>query len=63
MFTYRQTSRVLQEIGIGEHDGDVRFLTESRNKAVLRMRNEKYAIRFLVMAESPKLLHSSAMDL
>jgi len=27
------------------------------------MRNEKYAIWPLVMAESPKLLHSSAMDL
>jgi len=38
-------------------------LTESRVKTVLRMRNEKYAIWPLVMAESPKLLHSSAMDL
>ena len=27
-----------------EHDGDVGFLTGSRNMAVLRMRNEKYAI-------------------
>ena len=62
MFTYRQNSRVL-EIGVGEHDGDARFLTGSRNKAVLRMRNEKYAIWPLVMAESPKLLHRSAMDL
>ena len=63
MFTYRQNSRVSWKIGIGEHDGDVRFLTGSRNKTVLRMRNEKYAIWPLVMAESPKLLHSSAMDL
>ena len=63
MFTYRQNSRVLYEIGVGEHDDDVRFLIGSRNKAVLRMRNEKYAIWPLVMAESPKLLHSSAMDL
>ena len=39
------------------------ILTESRNKTVLRMRNKKYAIWPLVMAESPKLLHSSAMDL
>ena len=54
MFTYRQTSRVLYEIGVGEHDGDVRFLTGSRNKAVLRMRNEKYAIWPIFMAESPK---------
>jgi len=30
--------------GVGEHDGDVRFLTENRNMAVLRMRNEKYEI-------------------
>jgi len=30
--------------------------------AVSRMRNEKYAICPLVMAESPKLLHSSAID-
>ena len=59
----RQNARVLWEIGVEEHDGDVRFLTESRNKAVFRMRNEKYAMWPLVMAESPKLLHSSAMDL
>ena len=36
---------------LGEHDGDVRFLTGSRNKAVLRMRNEKYAIWPLRLAE------------
>jgi len=42
MFTYRQNSRVLKEIGVGEHDGDVRFLTVSRNMAVSsRMHNEK----------------------
>ena len=34
----------LKEIGVGEHDGDVRFLTGSGNTAVSRMRNEKYAI-------------------
>ena len=56
-------SRVSYEIGVGEHEGDVRFLTGSRNMAVSRMRNEKYAIWQLVMAESPKLLHSSVMDL
>ena len=53
----RQNSRVLYEIGVEEHDGDVRFLTGSRNKAVLRMRNEKYAIWPVFMAESPKFLH------
>ena len=39
---------------VQEHDGDVGFLTGSRNMAVLRMRNEKYAIKPLFMAESPK---------
>jgi len=40
----RQNSRVLKEIGVEEHDGDVRFQTGSGNAAVSRMRNEKYAI-------------------
>ena len=31
--------RVLQEIGVEEHDGDVRFFTGSGNTAVSRMRN------------------------
>ena len=31
MFTYRQNSCVLREIRVGEHDGDVRFLTGNRN--------------------------------
>jgi len=53
----RQNSRVLLEIAVGEHDGDVRFLTGSRNKADLRMRNKKYAIWPIFMAESPKFLH------
>ena len=57
MFTYRQNSRVIWEIGVGDHDGDVRFLTGSRNKAVLRMRNEKLAIWPIFMDGSPKFLH------
>jgi len=57
MFTYRQNSRVLQEIGVREHDGDARFLIGSINKAVSRMRNEKYAIWPIFMAKSPKFLH------
>jgi len=57
MFTYRQNSSVIEEIGIKEHDGDVKFLKESRNKAVLCMRNEKYAIWPIFMAESPKFLN------
>ena len=52
-----RNSRVTQEIGVEEHDGDVRFQTGSRNMAVSRMRNEKYAIKRLFMAESPKFSH------
>ena len=40
----RRYSRVLKEIGVEEHDGDVRFYTGSGNAAVSRMRNEKYTI-------------------
>ena len=57
MFTYRQNSRPLWDIKVGEHDGDVIFLTGSSNKADLRMRNEKYVIWPIFMAESPKFLH------
>ena len=53
----RQNSCISLEIGVGEHDSDVRFLTRSRNKAVLRMRNEKYAIWPIFMAESPQFLN------
>ena len=44
MYANHRNCRVLKEIGVGEHDGDVRFFTGSRNTAVSRMRNEKYAI-------------------
>jgi len=44
MYANRRTLRVLLEIGVDEHDDDVRFLTGSGNTAVSRMRNEKYAI-------------------
>jgi len=37
----RQNSCILQEIGVGEDDGYVRFLTGSRNIGISRMRNEK----------------------
>jgi len=40
----RRNSCVLKEIGVGEHDGDVRFSTGTGNTGVSRMRNEKYAI-------------------
>jgi len=44
MYANRRNFRVLEEIGVEEDDGDVRFYTESRNTAVSRMRTEKYAI-------------------
>ena len=47
----------LIEIRVGEHDGIVRILIESRNLTVSRMRNEKYAIWPIRLAESPKFLH------
>ena len=44
MYANRRNFRVLMEIGIEEHEGDVRFSTGSGNTVVSRMRNEKYAI-------------------
>jgi len=44
MFANRRNSRVMQEISVEEHDGDIRFQTGSRNKAVSHMCSEKYAI-------------------
>ena len=52
-----RNSCVIWEIGVEEHDGDVRFQTGSRNLAVSRMRSKKYAIKRLFMAESPKFPH------
>jgi len=56
----RQNSCILLEIGVGEHNGVVRFLIESRYLAVLRMRNGKYAIWPLLMATSPQFLNPIA---
>ena len=50
----RRNLRDLKEIGVGEHDGDVRFLTGSGNTAISRMRSKKYAIKRSFMAEWPK---------
>ena len=58
----RHNSSILKQIWVRDYDGDVGCLTGSKNMAVSRMRNEKYAIWPSVMAKSPKLLHSSAMD-
>ena len=44
MYANRRNFRVLMEIWVEEHDGDVRFFAGSGNTAVSRMRNEKYAI-------------------
>ena len=52
----RRNSCVLKDIGVGERDGDVRFLTESRNMAVLHMRNENYPNWPLSVADSLRFL-------
>jgi len=40
MHANRRNFRVYEEIGVEEHEGDVRFWTGSRNMAVSRMRNK-----------------------
>ena len=54
MYANRRNFRVINEIGAEEHDGDVRFFTGSGITAVSRMRNDKYAIKPLFMAELTK---------
>jgi len=44
MYANRGNFRALWEIGVEEHDGEVRFYTRSGNMAVSLMSNEKYAI-------------------
>ena len=44
MYANRRNFASYEDIGVEEHDGDVRFQTGSENTAVLRMRNKKYAI-------------------
>ena len=39
MYANRRNFRLLTEIGVEEHDGDVRFFTGSGNTAGSRMRN------------------------
>ena len=39
MYANRRNFRVLKEIGVEEHDGDVRFFTGSGNTAVSSMHN------------------------
>ena len=40
MYANRRNSRTINEIGVEEHDGDVRFYTGSGNTAVSRMRTK-----------------------
>jgi len=42
MVEYRHF-RIIKEIGVEEHEGDLIFSTGNGNTAVSRMRNEKYA--------------------
>jgi len=44
----RRNFRIFEEIGVEEHDGDVRFYTLNRNMTVLCMHNEKFAIEPLL---------------
>jgi len=46
-----RNSRVLKEIGVEEHDGDVIFLTGSGNMAVSRMKDMQYNA---FISKSPK---------
>ena len=39
MYANRRNLRVLKEIGVEEHDGDVRYFTGSGNTTGSRMRN------------------------
>jgi len=49
----RQNSCILWEIGVGEHDGKVRFLTGSRNVGVLRMCNKNMQFRPYLWTNRP----------
>ena len=40
MYANRRNLRVLKEIGVEEHDDDVRFLTGSGNTAISRIRSK-----------------------
>ena len=49
MYANRRNFSVLYEIGVEEHDGDVRFLTGSGNTAVSRMHNSSRYISFVLL--------------
>jgi len=55
-----QNCYVLQEIGVKEHDSDVKFQTRSGNMAVSCMHNENYAIYCLLIDKWPKSPHPIA---
>jgi len=56
MYANRRNFRVTKEIGVEEHEGDVRFQTGSRNIALSRMRNKNMQYNSYLMAESPTFL-------
>ena len=58
MYANRQNLRALKEIGVEEHDGDVRLLAVSGNTAVSCMRNEKYAIIALIYGRIAEIFSS-----
>jgi len=51
MFAKRRNSRAVPEIGVKKHDDDVGFHIGNRNKALSRMRVEKFAILEIRSAE------------
>ena len=58
LYSYGQIAEIyatLKEIGVEEHEGDVKLLTGNGNTAISRMRSKKYAIKRSLMAEWPKI--------
>jgi len=54
MYVHRRNFCIFKEIRVEKHDDDVIFSIESRNTALSHMRNKKYAIEPLFMAELSK---------
>ena len=48
MYVNRRNFSIFEEIGVDEHDDDVRLHTLNRNMIVSCMHNEKYAIKPLL---------------
>jgi len=54
MHANRRNFCVLEEIGVEQHDNDVRFKTGSGNRSFFACAMKKYAIQPLFIAESKK---------